>query len=91
MCAAANRLASGPVALTAVSLYETLDYSGLFAICALFGVFSLPCYFRTVPETSGQSLEELAVARSRESAALREESTLARDSQTVDLENSEYA
>ena len=91
MCAAANRLTSGTVALTAVSLYEAVGYSGLFAIYAFFGVLSLPFYFRTVPETSGQSLEELAAARSRESAALREENTMARDSHTVDLENSEYA
>jgi len=65
VCAAANRCTSGSVALTAVSLYRSLGSSGLFALYAFVGFLSLPFYFMTVPETSGQSLEELA-ARNRE-------------------------
>lgn len=65
LCAAVNRCTSGTVALTAVSLYEWLGSSGLFTLYAIIGAASLPFYFSTVPETTGQSLEELA-ARNRE-------------------------
>ena len=64
LCAAANRCTSGTVALTAVSLYETVGPAGLFAIYAAVGAMSLPFYFSQVQETSGQTLEELA-ARNR--------------------------
>ena len=65
LCATTNRLTSGAVALTAVSLYSALGSGGLFAFYGMIGIVSLPFYYRTVPETTGQSLEELA-ARSRE-------------------------
>lgn len=61
-CAAANRCTSGMVALSAVSLYELLGDAKLFGLYALFGIGSLWFYW-TVPETSGQSLEELSQAR----------------------------
>jgi sugar porter (SP) family MFS transporter len=64
LCAAANRCTSGTVALTAVSLYEALGNAGLFALYAGIGLISLPFYFTSVPETTGQTLEELA-ARNR--------------------------
>ncbi|KAL3904110.1 MAG: hypothetical protein SGARI_005074 [Bacillariaceae sp.] len=63
LCAATNRLTSGTVALTAVSMYQALGSGGLFAVYGLVGVLSLPFYFCTIPETAGQSLEELAAAR----------------------------
>ena len=65
LCATTNRFTSGAVALTAVSLYSSLGSGGLFAFYGVIGIFSLPFYYRAVPETTGQSLEELA-ARSRE-------------------------
>jgi sugar porter (SP) family MFS transporter len=65
LCAAVNRCTSGTVALTAVSLYEWLGSGGLFAVYGLVGMASLPFYFITLPETTGQTLEELA-ARNRE-------------------------
>lgn len=64
LCAAANRCTSGTVALTAVSLYETIGPAGLFAVYSAIGCLSLPFYFTSVRETSGQTLEELA-ARQR--------------------------
>jgi len=64
LCAAFNRCTSGTVALTAVSLYQSLGNSGLFFLYGTVGAMSLPFYFRSVSETSGQSLEELA-ARNR--------------------------
>lgn len=65
LCAATNRLTSGTVALTAVSMYEALGSGGLFAVYGLVGVASLPFYYYTIPETAGQSLEELSARRSR--------------------------
>ncbi len=65
LCASVNRFTSGTVALTAVSLYEWLGSGKLFMLYGLIGALSLPFYFITLPETAGQSLEELA-ARNRE-------------------------
>jgi sugar porter (SP) family MFS transporter len=65
LCAAVNRCTSGTVALTAVSLYEWLGSSGLFAVYGLIGMASLRFYFTALPETTGQTLEQLA-ARNRE-------------------------
>jgi hypothetical protein len=65
LCAATNRLTSGTVALTAVSMYEALGSGGLFAIYGLVGLASLPFYYFTIPETAGQSLEELSARRGR--------------------------
>ena len=64
LCAATNRLTSGTVALTAVTLYQILGSGGLFTLYGVIGVMSLPFYYNAVPETTGQSLEELAKARS---------------------------
>ena len=50
--------------MTAVSLYKAVGPAGLFAIYACTGGVSLPFYFTSVHETSGQTLEELA-ARQR--------------------------
>lgn len=61
-CAAANRCTSGIVALSAVSLYELLGDAELFGLYALAGVGSLVFYW-SIPETAGQSLEELSAAR----------------------------
>jgi MFS family permease len=65
LCAAINRCTSGTVALTAVSLYQWVGSGGLFAVYGTVGLCSLPFYFSTLPETTGQTLEELA-ARNRE-------------------------
>ena len=65
LCAATNRLTSGTVALSAVSMYEALGSGGLFATYGLVGMLSLPFYFCTIPETAGQSLEELSARRGR--------------------------
>ena len=65
LCAATNRCTSGAVALTAVSMYQALGSGGLFAFYGMIGLLSLIFYYRAVPETIGQSLEELA-ARKRE-------------------------
>jgi hypothetical protein len=72
MCAAANRCTSGLVALTAVSLYEWLGDAGLFALYSFFAVGSL-AFYSTVPETSGQSLEELSAMRSAASSRVSQE------------------
>ena len=69
VAAAINRMTSGTVALTAVSLYQALGSGGFFAVYAFIGLLSLPFYFNNVPETSGQSLEELA-ASIRDDAAV---------------------
>lgn len=50
--------------MTAVSMYNAVGPAGLFAIYAIIGGISLPFYFTSVHETSGQTLEELA-ARQR--------------------------
>jgi hypothetical protein len=63
LCAATNRITSGSVALTAVSMYQALGSSGLFAVYAVVGFLSLPFYFTTIPETAGKTLEEIASAR----------------------------
>ena len=63
LCAAANRCTSGTVALSAVSLYQLLGDAGFFTFYAAVGIGSL-LFFTTVPETTGQTLEELA-ARNR--------------------------
>lgn len=64
-CTAANRITSGAVAMTAVTFTEIVGDAGLFGMYALAGLFSLFFYWR-VPETAGQSLEELAAARTSE-------------------------
>lgn len=71
LCAAANRFTSGLVALTAVSLYESVGNMGLFAIYATVGALSLPFYSYAVPETAGHTLEELAAARSAAASSSR--------------------
>lgn len=65
LCASINRCTSGTVALTAVSLYEWLGSGQLFALYGIIGALSLPFYYMSLTETTGQSLEELA-ARNRE-------------------------
>jgi sugar porter (SP) family MFS transporter len=74
-CAAANRCTSGLVALTAVSLTQLLGDAGLFGLYAFFGLLSLRFYYATVPETAGQSLEDLA-ARNRGSGEDDEQTTM---------------
>lgn len=64
-CAAANRITSGTIALTVVSLGNLLGDAGLFGLYAIFGLASLLFYW-FVPETSGFSLEEIAAGRHRE-------------------------
>ena len=58
-CSAANRVTSGTVAMTAVTLTNLVGDAGLFAIYATAGFLSLFFYWK-VPETAGVSLEELA-------------------------------
>jgi len=67
--AAMNRCTSGLVALTAVSISDWVGYDGLFAIYAVLGFCSLPFYARSVPETAGASLEQLASQRRRDQVA----------------------
>lgn len=62
-CTAANRVTSGMVAMTAVTLSTLLGDSGLFALYGGAGFLSLFFYFFCVPETAGVSLEELAAQR----------------------------
>lgn len=61
--AAANRITSGTVAMTAVSLTNVLGDAGLFGLYAFAGFLSLFFYWN-VPETAGVSLEELAARNS---------------------------
>eukprot|EP00980_Cylindrotheca_fusiformis_P003040 scaffold709_cov197-Cylindrotheca_fusiformis.AAC.8 len=61
-CTAANRITSGIVAMTAVSFTDVIDDSGLFGLYAFAGLCSLIFYWR-VPETAGQTLEEITLAR----------------------------
>jgi hypothetical protein len=60
LCAATNRITSGSVALTAVSMYESLGSGGLFAVYAVVGFVSLPFYYTAITETAGLTLEEIA-------------------------------
>jgi sugar porter (SP) family MFS transporter len=76
LCAAVNRCTSGTVALTAVSMYQALGSSGLFAVYGLVGVMSLPFYFTTIPETAGQTLEEIAAKNKAANNTLKEESSV---------------
>ena len=62
-CTAANRITSGTVAMTAVTLSSLLGDSGLFGLYSGAGFLSLFFYW-FVPETAGVSLEELAATRS---------------------------
>lgn len=62
--AAVNRCTSGIVALTTVSLSESLGDGGFFAIYCVIGLLSL-FFYVSLPETSGQSLEELSARRRR--------------------------
>ena len=71
-CTAANRLTSGTVAMTAVSLSTLLTDAGLFGLYSVAGFLSLFFYW-FIPETAGVSLEELAASRSTSSVG-REES-----------------
>jgi MFS family permease len=64
LCATVNRCMSGAVALTTVSLYEALGDAGFFALYASIAALSICFYARSVPESTGLSLEELA-ARNR--------------------------
>lgn len=64
LCAATNRITSGLVALTAVSLYEAIGPAGQFTLYAAVGGLSLFFYVPKLQETSGQTLEQLA-ARNR--------------------------
>lgn len=63
LCAASNRCTSGFVALTAVTMFQSIGFDGLFALYAGIGLCSLPFYYTTLPETTGQTLEELAAGR----------------------------
>lgn len=74
LCSAANRLTSGTVAMTAVSLTNKVGDAGLFGLYAAAGFFSLFFYWY-VPETAGISLEELA-ARSQSYGAHDDESKI---------------
>ena len=60
---AANRITSGTVAMTAVSLTNLLGDAGLFGLYAAAGFLSLFFYWN-VPETAGVSLEDLAARNS---------------------------
>jgi sugar porter (SP) family MFS transporter len=64
LCATVNRCMSGAVALTTVSLYEAMGDAGFFALYASIAALSICFYARSVPESTGLSLEELA-ARNR--------------------------
>jgi len=61
--AAANRVTSGIVAMTAVSFTNLIGDTGLFGLYAFAGFLSLFFYWN-VPETAGVSLEELAFRNS---------------------------
>eukprot|EP00523_Entomoneis_sp_CCMP467_P011598 CAMPEP_0168718780 /NCGR_PEP_ID=MMETSP0724-20121128/697_1 /TAXON_ID=265536 /ORGANISM="Amphiprora sp., Strain CCMP467" /LENGTH=616 /DNA_ID=CAMNT_0008765309 /DNA_START=359 /DNA_END=2209 /DNA_ORIENTATION=- len=65
VAAAVNRMTSGTVALTSVSLYEGLGSASFFALYGFIGICSLPFYYTYLPETTGQSLEALAAARNQ--------------------------
>ena len=60
-CTAANRITSGTVAMTAVSLTELVGDAGLFGLYSIAGLLSLLFYWR-VPETAGLTLEQLAAS-----------------------------
>lgn len=64
LCTAANRITSGTVAMTAVTLSNLLGDAGLFGLYAGAGFLSLFFYWN-VPETAGVSLEELAARQGR--------------------------
>jgi sugar porter (SP) family MFS transporter len=59
-CTVANRLTSGTVAMTAVTVSSLLGDAGLFALYAGAGFLSLFFYWN-VPETAGATLEELSM------------------------------
>jgi len=62
-CTVANRMTSGTVAMTAVTISSLVGDEGLFALYAFAGFLSLFFYWN-VPETAGVSLEELSIMRS---------------------------
>jgi hypothetical protein len=64
LCAFSNRITSGTVAMSAVSLTEWLGQSGFFYFYAVVGVGCTYYYYSRVEETAGQTLEELSVSRS---------------------------
>ena len=75
-CTVANRMTSGTVAMTAVTISSLVGDEGLFALYATAGFLSLFFYWN-VPETAGVSLEELSIMRS---SSARTENNSAGDS-----------
>ena len=73
LCAASNRLTSGAVAMSAVSLVEGLGQAGFFYFYAVVGIGCTYYYHSRVTETAGQTLEELSVSRSLSRARSRED------------------
>lgn len=60
---ALNRLTSATVTLTALSIIQHVRVSGFFTIYFGFAIASLLVNFLALPETAGQSLEQLAKER----------------------------
>jgi len=63
-----NRLLSGVVALTFLSLVDAATYANTFYLFAGFSFLSTVFYGWLLPETKGKSLEEISVLFERESA-----------------------
>ena len=63
LAAAANRLLSGAVALSALSIADGVGYVGLFALYALLAVATTLFYALCVPDASGLSLEAASAAQ----------------------------
>mmetsp|Transcript_4170 Transcript_4170/g.11753 ORF Transcript_4170/g.11753 Transcript_4170/m.11753 type:complete len:488 (-) Transcript_4170:69-1532(-) len=59
LCAAANRLVSGTVAMTFLSLARLLTVQGGFALYTALGCLGFLHIYATLPETKGMSLEAI--------------------------------
>ncbi|KAL8540268.1 hypothetical protein ACS0TY_001746 [Phlomoides rotata] len=56
---AANRVTSGVLAMTFISLYDAISIGGAFFLYAGIALFAIAFFYLLYPETQGKSLEEM--------------------------------
>lgn len=56
---AANRVVSGVLAMTFISLYEAISIGGAFFLYAGIALFAIAFFYLLYPETQGKTLEEM--------------------------------